>query len=617
MPFVPPASAKPLSAWPALICVLSAVAVGCGRTPEPSESSRSGLAFQDVAPGTGLASFRHENGSEGRFWFPEQMGAGGGFVDYDGDGREDVILVGGGSLSATGPIDVAAVRIFRNSDGSFTEVTEKLGLADVRAYGTGIAAADYDNDGDQDVYVTALGENLLFRNDPTSDGDGRIFVEVGRDAGVALPPVWSSSALFFDTDLDGFVDLYVAGYVDWSPELDVDCYRGGAPDYCPPATYSGAQSYYFHNNGDGTFEEQTAEAGFGGNPGKSLAVGEWDFNQDGFPDIVVVNDGQPDLLYINDGDGTFTERGVLSGIAFGEHGESRAGMGVDIGITDESGQPSIFVGNFSSEMIGVYRRTASGWFVDRAAASHVGRFSLTTLAFGVLLFDADLDTDLDLFVANGHVYLDPIDGSEYRQPPHLFVNNNDGSFTDVADSIGGVFRQAMVARSVSKADYDRDGDLDLLVTENNGPAHLLRNDSGGGKSLRLRLQGKESNRDALGAQLTISIGASRQVQRVRTGSGYLSQSEKTITFGLGTADNVDTLLVVWPSRREEIFTGLSGGVELSLLEGEGVVAQTVLPLAALEGAVSHDTTISSLQPATMARTDQGASSAVFVAGTLE
>lgn len=572
----------------ASIAVL-AVAVGCGGTQDSSAPSRHVLAFEDVASTAGLASFRHDNGSEGRFWFPEQMGAGGGFVDLDGDGWEDIVLVGGGRLSSGGPAEVGALRVFRNQrDGTFSDVTAALGLADLRAYGTGIVAADYDNDGDQDIYLTTLGENLLFRNDSAPDRNGRILVEVGHDVGVALPPVWSSSALFFDADRDGFADLYVAGYVDWSPALDVDCFRGGAPDYCPPATYSGAKSYYYHNNGDGTFEDRTISAGFAENPGKSLAVAEWDFNEDGYSDVIVVNDGQPDLLYINNGDGTFTERGVLSGIAFGEHGESRAGMGVDVGITDQSGQPSIFVGNFSSEMIGVYRRTQSGWFVDRAAASHVGRSSLTTLAFGVLLFDADLDTDLDLFVANGHVYLDPIDGSEYRQPPHLFVNNYDGSFTDVADSIGGVFQEAMVARSVSKADYDRDGDVDLLVTENHGPAHLLRNDSRGGRSLRVRLRGNRSNRDALGAQLTISVGASQQLQRVRTGSGYLSQSEKTVTFGLGNANEVDTLRIVWPTGLEEAFVAVEAGTELFVAEGEGIIETVALPIAMSKKIITNE-----------------------------
>ena len=563
-----------------IIALGAALLTGCAGSPQPAQAPPP-LAFSDVAAEAGLGGVRHENGSEDRYWFPEPMGAGGGFVDYDGDGWEDILVVGGGRLSPAGPAGVKALRLFRNNhDGTFTEVTDAAGLAGIRAYAIGVAAADYDNDGDQDVYLTTFGENLLFRNDPgPGSASSRRFTEVGAEAGVAEPSFWSSSALFFDADLDGHLDLYVAGYAEWSVATDEDCFRpSGRADYCAPATYTGTQSYYYHNNGDGTFTERTAEAGFANALGKSLAVAEWDFNSDGWSDLVVVNDGEPDLLYVNNGDGSFTERGVERGIAYGEHGEARAGMGVDVGVVDSTGMPSIFVGNFSREMIGVYRQTKSSWFGDRAATSGIGRSSLTTLAFGVLLFDADLDTDLDLFVANGHVYLDPIDGSAYRQPPHLFINEGDGTFVDRADSIGGVFQEPIVARAVAKADYDRDGDLDLLVTENKGPVHLFRNDSQGGGVLRLRLEGKSRNADALGSQVTAVAGGVRMHRRVRTGSGYLSQSEKVLTFGLGAAPQVDTLHVRWPNGVMEIFTGLPAGYEIHLVEGEGEARRTALPV---------------------------------------
>ena len=561
-------------------CALAALLwFGCETASPPADpmaakpGQPSPLAFQDVATDAGLGHFRHENGGEDRFWFPEQMGAGGGFVDYDGDGWEDVVLVGGGRLSPSGPADVEAIRLFRNNgDGTFTETTRAAGLAGVRAYGTGIVAADYDNDGDQDLYLTTLGENLLFRN------AGSTFAEVGRAAGVAQPAGWSSSALFFDADRDGHLDLYVPGYAAWSLDADLDCHRAdGRPDYCPPASYPSDASYYYHNNGDGTFTERTAEAGFGGSPGKSLAVAEWDFNGDGWSDVIVANDGQRDLLYMSNGDGTFTEKGVLSGIAFGEHGEARAGMGLDVGVVDGTGRPTIFVANFSSEMIGVYRQTESGWFIDRSAASRIGGLSMTTLAFGLLLFDADLDTDLDLYVANGHVYLDPIDGAAYRQPPHLFLNLGNETFTDVAHSIGGAFQLPMVARGVAQADYDRDGDVDLLITENDGPVHLLRNDTPGGRSLRVRLEGRPDNTDALGAWITAITADARMVRRIHTGSSYLSQSENVMTFGLGAADAVDTLIVRWPGGREDRYTDLPAGHEVHLIEGEGLVRQTPLP----------------------------------------
>ncbi len=568
-----------------LACAVLIFAGGCGGNgPRDARAvSSPGLAFQEVASAAGLGDFRHENGSEGRFWFPEQMGAGGGFVDYDGDGWEDIALAGGGRLSPSGPPDARALRLFRNNrDGTFTETTREAGLDGMRAWGTGITAADYDNDGDQDIFLATFGENLLFRNDSGPSG-ARFFTEVGRAAGVAGPAGWSSSPLFFDADLDGHLDLYVPGYAYWSLSSDMECFRvDGRPDYCRPATYPGAPGHFYRNNGDGTFTERTQASGLTGSPGKSLAVAEWDFNEDGWPDFVVANDGEPDLLYMNDGRGAFAEQGVRAGIAYGEHGEARAGMGVDIGVVDATGMPSVFVGNFSSEMIGVYRQTASGWFMDRAAASRIGQTSLTTLAFGVLLFDAELDGDLDLYVANGHVYLDPIDGSAYRQPPHLFVNRGEGTWVDMADSIGGAFTEAMVARAVAKADYDRDGDVDLLVTENNGPARLLRNDSSGGHVLRVRLSGRlddgAGNLDALGAQVTITAAGVRQTRRVRTGSGYLSQSEKTLTFGLGSADRVDTLAVRWPDGRTERHVGIPAGHEAHVIRGEEMVSLAALPI---------------------------------------
>ena len=537
------------------------------------------LRFVDVAPHSGLAAFRHVNGSEGAFWYPEQMGAGGGFIDYDNDSWEDIILVGGGRLSPSGPDGIMALRLFRNQgDGTFKEVTQSAGLADARAYGTGVAVADYDNDGDQDIFLAAFGENLLFRNDSDPANSALpTFVEMGHEAGIAGPLSWGSSALFFDANLDGFLDLYVVGYTRWSVQTDQECFRDNGNAliiaHRPPTREMPAIST--STTATGPLQSIPNQQGLT-HPAleKALALAEWDFNQDGWPDVVVVNDGEPDLLFINKGDGTFTEEGLTRGIAFGEHGEARAGMGIDIGIVDSTGFPSIFVGNFSSEMISVYRQTQNGWFVDRAAVSGLGRSSLNTLAFGVLLFDAELDADLDVFVANGHVYLDPIDGSTYRQPPHLFVNEGDGTFHDRAPAVGGALEMPMVARAVAKADFDKDGDIDLLVTENNGPVHLLRNDSGRGNSIRLQLNGQTGNADALGAHLTAHLGNKTQIQRVRTGSGYLSQSEKVITFGLGAAERLDSLLIVWPGGRREALFELQAEHEYRVLEGAGVQSKT-------------------------------------------
>jgi hypothetical protein len=317
-------------------------------------------------------------------YFPEQMGSGGGFVDYNGDNWLDLLLVGGGPIDPDPSRFVQALRLYKNNkDGTFSEVTDEAGLSGIQAYGKGITAADYDDDGDEDIYFTTLNQNYLFRN------DGGEFSSVGEEAGVSGQTVWSSSALFFDADRDGDLDLYVANYADWSPENDIFCsIQGvviidteGAKDlekqygrkvYCAPNEYEGIPSLFFRNNGDGSFTDETENAGFLSSPGKSLGVAEFDFNRDGWPDIVVTNDAEPDLLYKNNGDGTFTEIGKRSGIAFDEIGNARAGMGIDVGVVDQSGQESIFVGNFSSETIGVYKYTGNDLFSDRASRQPLG-----------------------------------------------------------------------------------------------------------------------------------------------------------------------------------------------------------------------------------------------------
>lgn len=531
------------------------------------------LRFTEVTEEAGLGGFRHDNGAFGEKWFPEQMGAGGGFLDYDGDGWLDVLLVGGGGWEARTGRSPRALRLYRNlGDGTFEEATEAAGLDGIRAFGTGIVAADYDGDGDEDVFFTALGPNRLLRNDPGSGpGQARRFTDVTAEADIVSADEWSSSAIFFDGDRDGDLDLYVGGYARWSPETDVYCSVGGGKVYCAPDEYYGMPGHFYVNEGDGTFREATREAGFYTEEGKSLGIAELDFNGDGWSDLVVVNDGEGDLLYENNRDGTFTEKGVASGFAYDENGAARAGMGVDAGVVDSSGQVSVFVGNFSSEMIGVYKHLGGGLFLDRAAVSKVGYPSLPTLTFGLFLFDADLDADLDLFAANGHVYPDRTkvqENIEYRQRSQLFLGYGDGTFDEAPAD--GALAQKMVARGAAYADYDRDGDLDVLITENNGSAHLWRNDLNplrhpGVTFLRVELEGAGS--EALGARVEVVTGGLRQERRVRTGSGYLSQSEKVVTFGLGGAPAADSLVVHWPDGRVDRHTDVSANRHLLVRPG--------------------------------------------------
>ncbi len=554
---------------------------GCGVDDErlaeeasASEEPSEALRFTHVTEEAGLGAFRHVTGAFGEMWFPETMGGGAGFLDYDGDGWQDIALVAGGVWPGRGDVAPPAIRLYRNEGGYFTEVTVETGLADVHAYGMGLAIADYDNDGDPDIFLTALGRNLLLRNDREAGPGGQVsFTEAGQAAGLADDEAWSTSAIFFDADLDGQVDLYVANYVTWSPETDMWCTMNGRDKtYCTPKLYDGVPSRFYRNEG-GVFADRTAEAGFLPAPGKTLGVAEWDFNEDGWPDLMVANDTQRDLLYLNDGAGAFVESGVASGVAYDADGQARAGMGVDVGVLDRTGAPSVVVGHFANEPAGLYRRIAPGVFMDRAAQSQVGLPSLPTLTFGLCLFDADLDGDLDIFLANGHISPDvegTAEGLSYRQAPQLFLNDGDGRFSEYALSIAA----PMVARGAALADYDRDGDEDVLVTENAGPVHLLRNEAQGGASLRVRLQGARGVVDALGAQATVVAGARRMTRRVRTGSSYLVSSEKALTFGLGTAAQADTLIVQWPGGDTVRHANMPAGREVRIVEGAGV-AETV------------------------------------------
>ncbi len=553
------------TAWALAVLGTACLAAMCGDAVGPV-SNGTKIAFAEVATEAGLGVFTHDNGADGDKLYAEQMGSGGGFLDYDGDGWQDILLMGGGQWSRAPRAGYRPLWLFKNlGDGRFADVTAVAGLDSVEAFTIGMAAADYDNDGDTDFLLTNVNENMLFRN------DGGRFVEVGTEAGISGHDEWSSSALFFDADRDGWLDLYVGNYAEWTPKTDKFCPEGGSVKlYCIPADYRGRPSRYYRNNRDGTFTDHTEEAGFSSAIGKSLGVAELDYDRDGWSDFFVANDGEGDLLYENDRDGTFTERGVLSGIAFSEHGEARAGMGIDVGVVDETGEPTMFVGNFSDEMIGVYRHTGNGLFLDRAAVSRIGQPSLNTLTFGLFLVDIDSDADLDLFAANGHVYPDRLEGQDkitYEQRSQLFLNVGGGSFEEVAPETTPPLLVRMVARGAAWADYDRDGDVDILVTENDGPVHLWRNDTRGGNYFRVSVRGSASNRDGLGTRIRIQHGKAVQERRIRTGSSYLSQSETVAVFGLGLSTRVDVVWVRWPDGSESEYGPVDANREIRLIEG--------------------------------------------------
>ena len=548
-----------------VFCLVSCVK----KQPENSvekNARTTNIQFSDVSVEAGLDSFLHDNGSFGEMLFPEQMGSGGGFVDYNGDRWLDILLAGGGWNKKTRR-NTKGLRLYKNNqNGTFSEVSSKLGLDIEDSNTLGIVAADYDNDGDQDIFVTTMEHNILFRNDK------EFFTNVSNTSGLGNNSEWSGSAIFFDADRDGWLDLYVCNYAVWSYENDLDCaIENGTKVYCSPERYDGLPSRFYHNNGDGTFTDYTERAGFLPAPGKSLGVVHVDFNNDNWPDLVVANDGERDLLYKNNGDGTFTETGTALGMAYGENGEARAGMGIDAGVVDSSGNTSIFIGNFSSEMIGVYTYSSKGWFNDISALSRIGRASYLSLTFGLFLFDVDLDMDLDLFVGNGHVYparTKSQDGVTYKQESQLFLNNNNGQFTYANEISAGIIKQKMVVRGASAGDYDRDGDLDILLTENNGPVHLWRNDVNNKNYLQVLVEGTQSNKDGLGSKINLHIGGNKLERIIRTGSSYLSQSEIWATFGLGSNTMVDSLTILWPSGIKDVLYNIKNNQQIIVREGE-------------------------------------------------
>jgi hypothetical protein len=562
---------KPLAgAWLA-VCAASAagaIALDPARAHQ-SATPAAGLSirFTDVTAPAGIR-FRHTSGAFGKKYLPETMGAGCAFLDVDGDGWQDVFFVQSTSWPGRPAAKVFPALYRNNRNGTFTDITRAAGLA-VEMYGLGVASADFDNDGDADLFVSALGPSHLFRN----DGRGR-FEDVTAKAGVG-DPGFSTSALWFDYDRDGRLDLFVGRYVEWSIEKDLFCsLNGRTKSYCTPESYKGQSPVLYRNKGDGTFENVTRKAGLDDPSSKMLGVALIDYDGDGLLDLFGANDTQPNRLYRNKGDGTFADVGVMAGVAFNEAGVARAAMGVDAADYDGSGRPSLVIGNFSNEMMALYSNEGNGLFIDEAPASAIGRASLLRLTFACFFLDVDLDGLLDIFAANGHV-ADDISSVQptitYAQPAHLFRNLGKKKFEDVSTRAGAALTAPVVGRGAAYGDYDNDGDLDLLVTANNGPARLLRNDGGTNHKLRVKLVGASSNRDGIGARVRLHLGGGQTMWRmVKTGSSYLSQSELPVTFGLGARSKIENIEVSWPNGKTERHPADVADQAITIVEGKGI-----------------------------------------------
>lgn len=529
--------------------------------------SQLGFQLADVTAQAGIR-FHHNSGAYGGKLLPETLGSGCAFLDFDGDGWQDILLINGTDWPGH-KRGRSTLQLYRNNrNGTFSDVTRSAGL-DIEMYGMGVAIADYNNDGFADIFVTCVGENRLFKN----TGKGT-FVDVTKASGLGGRQGFSTSALWFDFDRDGLLDLFVCNYVKWSPDHDVFCSLDGKhKSYCTPEAYRGETCWLFHNRGNGTFEDVTATSGVFDSSSKSLGVAMFDYDSDGWPDLLVANDTQPNKLYHNLRNGKFKDVAIEAGIAFSAEGKARAGMGIDAADFDNSGTAGVAITNFDNEMIGLYRASGGGNYTDVALQSGIGLASKNTLGFGCVFLDADLDGALDLAVVNGHIddTVRNVRNVGYAQPPQLFLNNGGGSFRDVAGEAGGGYSQPKVGRGLAYGDFDRDGDLDLLITTNNGPAYLYRNDQvAGNRSIRFQLVGTKSNRDAIGAAVKIFHGASSQSRLVKGGSSYLSQSELPVTFGLGKREKIDRVVIQWPSGSTEEYKDLAAGRTYQCTETKGI-----------------------------------------------
>jgi enediyne biosynthesis protein E4 len=556
--------------WGTLLFVCAAPLLG--QAPKNASAAPS-ITFRDITQQAGI-HFVHNNGAFGKKYLPETMGPGVAFIDYDNDGWQDIFIVNGTDWPGHASKHSTPKLYHNNHDGTFTDVTHKAGL-DIEMLGMGVAVGDYDNDGYDDLFVTAMGQSHLFHN----NGNGT-FTDVTQKAGLMGPREFSTSAAWVDYDKDGKLDLVVANYVQWSIEGDLYCTLDGkSKSYCTPESYKGTAVRLWHNRGDGTFEDVTKNAGLGEPTSKTLGIAVLDYDNDGWPDLLFSNDTQPNKLYRNNGNGTFTEKAVVAGVAFSEDGVARAGMGVDAADYDRSGYASLLITNFSNQMLSLYHNEGKGLFVDEAPRSEVGRASLLTLGFGCFFFDYDLDGWPDILIANGH-----IDGDiqrvqpnvKYAMPPHLFRNAGKGDFQEVTQSLGAAFSAPRVGRGAAYGDINNDGRLDLLLSTNGGPAYLFENDATRDaalqKSLRIKLVGTKSNRDGIGAVVKINTVGEKQSQMMRSGSSYLSASELVLTFGLAHREKADDIEIDWPSGQVDKLSNVAAGQTITVTEGNGVTA---------------------------------------------
>ncbi|MGC1618912.1 MAG: CRTAC1 family protein [Candidatus Acidiferrum sp.] len=540
--------------------------------------SLSGIApipvrFVDIAVSAGL-HFQHDNAASAEKYLIETMGSGCGWIDYDQNGLLDLYLVNGAATRLYTPRQTLHSALYRNNgDGTFTDVTVQSGVGAEGLFGMGVAVGDYDNDGFPDLFVLGYGRCILYHN----NGDGT-FTDVTTRAGVANLGKWGSSAAWFDCDNDGLLDLVIANYVDWSPERNYWCGdKGpGLRSYCHPDVYHGQTPTLYHNNGDGTFTDVSKRSGVGVKPGNGLGVVIFDYDNDGWQDIFITNDQMPNFLFHNNRDGTFSEVGYAAGVAVGIDGQFEAGMGVDAADTTGNGKMDLIVTHLDQQLARFYQNLGGGIFEDATFRSKISYSTFHLSGFGARFMDYDNDGARDLFMANGHV-LDNIEryhaDTKYAEPKLMFRNVG-GVFENVSDRLGPDFLVPRVSRGAAVADFDNDGDLDILVSNNGQSPQLLRNDGGNANHwLEIFLIGTKSNRDGVGARVKLAAGDLVLYDQRKGGMSYQSAQDPRLHFGLGQCEKIDTVEITWPSGAVTKLSNLIANQIISVKEGEGFVSR--------------------------------------------
>jgi hypothetical protein len=531
----------------------------------PPVSADTNIQFVDVTQEAGI-HWKHVDGRSGQKYFMETLGSGAAFFDYDADGDPDLYFVNGAPLPGYVSQEIPTNCLYRNNgDGTFTDVTKKAGVGDT-GYGHGCAVGDYNNDGQLDLYVTNYGTNRLYRN----NGDGT-FTEVAESAGVTEPR-WSTSCAFADYDRDGNLDLYVVNYIVFDINENPWCglREKGIRAYCEPDNFIAQSDTLYRNNGDGTFTDATQTAGIYNTTGKGLGVVWADYNNDGAADIYVANDSTENLFYRNNGDGTFEEVGFMVGVALSENGAAENGMGTTFGDWNNDGWFDLTVTNYAQQTNTLYHNDADGFFTDATTTTKTAQRTYPYLGWATAFIDYDNDGYQDLFVANGHLHENLAElGQEgtYGQRNLLFRNNSNGTFTEISETLGPGMKLADVSRGATFADYDLDGDIDIVVTNSNTAPRLLRNDGGNRKNwLQIRLTATNGSTDAIGARVKITTGTLTQTREVRSGDGYLSQQDLTLHFGIGDSEQVDSIEVQWQTGAKQLIGSVPANQVLSLEE---------------------------------------------------